>query len=458
MKSIRLSTIIISFCSLFIFESCNVIDEIKKELYVKISTEDVSQVSYTIAIAGGNVIDDGGKAVTEKGICYSTTPGPTTGSGKISLGTGMGPFSGVLQKLTDNTTYYYKAYCINALGTSYGEEKSFTTQNASLPTVVTNPATDVQTNQFTISLKVASDGGSTLIGSGFYYSMNPTISLADKIINVNNSYNINTAYSATITGLTEGTTYYIAAFSRNGKGIQLGNTIAVKTSISPIKIGLSNGLQVFYPFDGNANDVSGNQKNGVVYNAKLVADRYGYANSAYSFDGVEGTKIQTTYPGVLGNSSRSISIWSRRPLQAFNGSFLLTWGTQVQGQSFGLFMSGRDKTQFFGVDTGGSAAQTIFNSLWDGNWHHYVVVYDKNQGQNILNIKMYIDGKYYPIIENWNPQNFNTIQGINMVIGEYSAAQNDWRTTNGELDDLGVWNRALSETEIQYLFANNYKP
>jgi Concanavalin A-like lectin/glucanases superfamily len=251
-------------------------------------------------------------------------------------------------------------------------------------------------------------------------------------------------------------TYKISALA--GANVSNIKSVTITIPENPIKIGIKNGLQVFYPFNGNANDESGNQKNGVVYGATLTKDRFGASNSAYSFNGVPGTKIQTNYPGVLGSNSRTISLWVRRLQQAFNGSYLLTWGTQASGASFGLFMAGRDKTQFFGVDNGGSSIQSIFNSLWDGNWHHYVVVYDNSIGKSIINVKTYIDGVYYPITENWNPQNINTTQGINMVIGEYSSAQSDWRTTNGEIDDVGVWNRVLSSSEIQYIFQNNYKP
>jgi hypothetical protein len=455
-KTLKLSVILILFLS-----GCKVVDEIKKELYVKISTDNVTQVSYSVAVAGGNVIDDGGKAITEKGICFSTTPGPTTSSNKISLGTGMGPFSGVLQKLTDNTTYYYKAYCINALGTAYGEEKSFTTQNASLPTVLTNPATDVKTNQFTISLKVTSDGGSTLIGSGFYYSLNPTISLADKTVSITNSYNVNTVYSATITGLADGTTYYIAAFSRNGKGVQLGNTIAVRTTENPIKAGIFSGLQVFYSFNGNANDESGNGFHGTVTGAKLTSDRLNNANSAYSFDGKNGTRIKTNYFGVLGGESRTISVWAKTS-SIGNNTPLLSYGNlnsanTAWGQgcvaSFGALYG--TPNVFF--DNVGSAAGINFN-VKDDNWHHYIFTYNKSWGTTATAVKIYIDGKYYPNNVFYNPYTINTVKGVSLVIGEYNADISDFRTFNGLIDDVGIWNRALTDIEIQYLFQNNYKP
>jgi cell division protein FtsL len=77
---------------------------------------------------------------------------------------------------------------------------------------------------------------------------------------------------------------------------------------------LETGLVLYYPFNGNANDLSGYKRNGIVSGAKLTSDRYGIQNSAYNFNGIAGTKIQSTYSGILGNESRSISLWSKRSL------------------------------------------------------------------------------------------------------------------------------------------------
>ncbi len=59
--------------------------------------------------------------------------------------------------------------------------------------------------------------------------------------------------------------------------------------------GLSDGLVAYYPFNGNANDESGNGNNGIVHGATLTADRSGNANSAYSFNGIDNY-IDTNIP------------------------------------------------------------------------------------------------------------------------------------------------------------------
>ena len=70
----------------------------------------------------------------------------------------------------------------------------------------------------------------------------------------------------------------------------------------------TNGLVGYWPFNGNANDESGNGNNGTVNGATLTTDRFGNANSAYSFDGVDDY-IQTNYTGISGSNSRSFSLW-----------------------------------------------------------------------------------------------------------------------------------------------------
>ncbi len=427
--------------------------------FINITTSEINSITANSAKCNFIVSDLNSETVTEQGICWDITKSPTTSGNKVSLPLGTGSFTAALSNLAPNQTYYLRPYIKLGTGTTmYGDQKYFVTKDINLPTLQDISLSKITTNGAQISAAITDDGGSKLLDFGILYSTNVNPSLSDNKISLGPSVY---SFTISINNLRENTIYYVRPYASNSKGVALGKIITFRTvSISDLqtKASLSNGLQVYYPFNGNANDISGNQKNGIVYNATLTKDRYGIQNSAYNFNGIPGTKIQTNYPGVLGNNSRTISLWVRRPLQAFNGSFLLTWGTQASGASFGLFMSGRDQTQFFGVDNGGSTVQTIFNSLWDGNWHHYVMVYDNSIGNNILNVKIYIDGNYYPIAETWNPQNINTTQGINMVIGEYSSAQSDWRTTNGEIDDIGVWNRALTIDEINYLYKNNYVP
>ena len=76
--------------------------------------------------SGGNISDDGGAAITARGVCWSTLANPTIADSKTEDGTGTGSFSSRLNGLVWNTTYYLRSYATNATGTFYGNEQIFT--------------------------------------------------------------------------------------------------------------------------------------------------------------------------------------------------------------------------------------------------------------------------------------------------------------------------------------------
>ncbi len=81
------------------------------------------------ATSGGTVSNDGGATVTARGVCWSTTANPTTANSYTTDGSGTGSFTSNQSGLTQNTTYYVRAYATNSVGTAYGNEVSFTTLN-----------------------------------------------------------------------------------------------------------------------------------------------------------------------------------------------------------------------------------------------------------------------------------------------------------------------------------------
>lgn len=97
-----------------------------------IATSSVSSIAQTSAVAGGSVTDDGGAAITARGVCWSTSANPTIVNDKTVDGSGMGNFTSSLKGLTGNTTYYLRAYATNIAGTAYGQSVSFKTSNNSL--------------------------------------------------------------------------------------------------------------------------------------------------------------------------------------------------------------------------------------------------------------------------------------------------------------------------------------
>ena len=161
-----------------------------------VTTENISGVTVMAALTGGNISSDGGVFVTSRGVAYGLVPSPTTSGTITNDGIGTGVFTSTLTGLTASTTYYVRAYAINAVGTAYGNEVSFTTPSLRCPG--TQPVTDIDGNVYNTvpigtqcwtqsNLKVSkyrngdsiptglsnSGWGSTTIGAYAIYDNNP---------------------------------------------------------------------------------------------------------------------------------------------------------------------------------------------------------------------------------------------------------------------------------------------
>lgn len=132
--------VITSFASCLVFlASCSKKHDnpvIPKEIPV-LNTSPVTLIGVTSASTGGNITNDGGSAVTTRGMVWSTASNPsTTLNTKCADGIGTGNFTSNIIGLTFNTTYYVRAYATNGVGTAYGNEISFKTADATSATNV----------------------------------------------------------------------------------------------------------------------------------------------------------------------------------------------------------------------------------------------------------------------------------------------------------------------------------
>ena len=215
----------------------------------------------------------------------------------------------------------------------------------------------------------------------------------------------------------------------------------------------TSGLIGWWPFTGNANDLSGNNNNGTVYGATLTNDRFGNANSAYQFNGTS-SYIKMLNGGPQGNASRTVSFWAKTSstgeMVPFDYGSTTTSGNEYQIQ-FNNGCSGIGMDVYNGVVTRGS------NSFLDNSWHHFAIVLDNTIGSQIDDVLYYVDGVIVPNI-NCAPANQNQV--INTVtvepihIGKVASSSNV-RFFNGTLDDYYFYDRALTQEEITGIFNDN---
>lgn len=92
-----------------------------------VSTTDVTEITEVSATGGGNVTDDGGTEVIARGVCWSTSTGPTLDDDATNDGIGTGSFTSEMTALTLGTTYYVRAFAFNIEGITYGNELTFNT-------------------------------------------------------------------------------------------------------------------------------------------------------------------------------------------------------------------------------------------------------------------------------------------------------------------------------------------
>ena len=192
-----------------------------------VTTNEVENITFTSAICGGNVTYDGGVEVTAKGICWSTEPNPTVSDNYTVDGSGIGSYTSNLSNLLESTTYYVRAYATNVVGTSYGEERSFTTlEGIELPAVITSDITEVTHNSAVSGGNVTDDGGSEVTARGVCWSTNQNPTIEDNKTTDGAGLG---SFTSNLTNLEENTTYYVRAYATNEAGTAYGEELTFTT-------------------------------------------------------------------------------------------------------------------------------------------------------------------------------------------------------------------------------------
>lgn len=174
-----------------------------------------TDIDYTAFTCGGDVTDSGTYAVTARGICYATTPDPVMTGAHVHLGNGTGVFSTTLTDLEPETTYYVRAYAVNAVGVAYSTPITVTTLTPSVPTVTTDSVSMYNECMGT----VLADGGAPVTQRGFCYDTLPLPTVESNVVLAGDGLG---EFEATLTSLPIGKLYFVRAFATNAKGTTYG--------------------------------------------------------------------------------------------------------------------------------------------------------------------------------------------------------------------------------------------
>jgi len=169
-------------------------------------------------------LSNDGNSPTTHGICWSTTPNPTTGDNKTTNSGNTSTYMGNIEDMIHNTTYYVRAYATNEVGTAYGEELSFKTSNME---VHTTDITQNSQNSITVNYRLSNNGNSLITAHGVCWSttQNPTIANNK----TTNTENVIGNYTSVIEDLDYNTTYYVRAYATNEVGTAYGNQVVFST-------------------------------------------------------------------------------------------------------------------------------------------------------------------------------------------------------------------------------------
>ena len=196
-------------------------------LLPNLTTDSVSNITLTSVKIYGNIISDGETPILKRGFNISTDAKPTTTDSTFVTGDGIGAFNLVVIKLKPNTKYNVIAFATNAKGTSYGKEITFSTLDYKLPTIQTNPATDIGLDVVTLSGNVKDLGRGELKERGIVLSKSQKPMVDD--MKFKSSVTDAGEYKIVVTKLEVNTKYYARAYTQNEAGIVYGDEINFTT-------------------------------------------------------------------------------------------------------------------------------------------------------------------------------------------------------------------------------------
>jgi len=213
-----------------------------------IAATEISVITAISASCNVNISSDGGSAITARGVCWSTSQNPTTSNSKTSNGSGVGSFVSSITGLIPAMTYYVRVYANNSIGTTYGNQISFTT-SATVHTVTTLIIDTLKFSPIIVGGIVPSDESPTFTERGILYGLSTNLTVSNSTLVGSFKYGLSSGgfdtpstsngkitsgsgkgtFSSTIKYLLGSRTYYVRAYAINSNGVFYGDILKFNT-------------------------------------------------------------------------------------------------------------------------------------------------------------------------------------------------------------------------------------
>jgi hypothetical protein len=235
--------------------------------------------------------------------------------------------------------------------------------------------------------------------------------------------------------------YYVSCTVNDGQGDSAEDSIGLE--VRDFSIIDTGQLEAYYPFNGNANDASGNNNNGINFNATLTTDRFRNANSAYFFDG-SSSYIQVPVSTSLNfQNAITINFWMIESQVYTREQYVLSQGSYTSRLKISIIT---DNSLRWTIHTTNSAN----NGIIDLDSETKIVP------DSLYNVTVVYNGSDFELYLNGNLDSFSTWSGsilattVPMTFGQMLPSDNNYNF-RGVLDDIRIYNYALSLAEIESL-------
>jgi hypothetical protein len=250
-------------------------------------------------------------------------------------------------------------------------------------------------------------------------------------------------------GLTNGTEISGGTnpYERDSDGDGVNDPVEIADGTNPSDASsynnLNKGLVAYYPFNGNANDESGNGNNGTINGAVLDTDRNGSSLSSYLFNGASYIRIPNSETLSLGTTDIAVTAWVKTSSSA--AGYIYSDDSDNRRPGFELTYNGSGAYYEISSSIQGWSWGDGTKAIGNGQWH-YVAATFKRGG----NITLFVDG-IQDVASVLDPLIASVSNTVDSRIG---MSPDGYHGFIGNIDEVRIYNRALSAAEVTQIYSN----